>query len=190
MKRRQILRTILSAAAGGALVLTGCSTTQTRITEHPEIYQRLGANDQALVARGQIRDGLAQGGVFLAWGQPDQRSTANVHGRPAETWIYLDTTGDISPYPHYGLGYGGFGGGFGGGGFGGGGFGGGFGGGRFGGGRFYSHHGHRFYGFGYDPFYDPFFFSRFETIQYPSRTVSFQNGRVVAYQFLYPPRIY
>ncbi len=164
-------------AACAALFLVSCSTTQTRIADHPQIYQSLRANDQALVARGQIRNGLSQDAVFLAWGQPDQRTTANVHGAPAETWIYLDTTGDVRPYPHFGYGYGY-------------GFGGGFGGGFYGGGRFYSHRGHRFYGFGYDPFFDPFFFDRFETIQYPSRTVSFQNARVVAYQFLYPPRIF
>ena len=167
--------TFASAAACAALFLASCSTTQTRISEHPEIYGRLRQDDQALVSRGQIRNGLSQEAVYLAWGNPEQHTTANVHGRPAETWVYLDTTGDIHPYPHFGLGYG---------------VGGGFYGGGYGGGRFYSHGGRRFYGLGYDPFYDPFLFSRFETISYPSRTVSFQNGRVVAFQFLYPPAIY
>lgn len=163
-------------------IFVGCSTTETRISEHPEIYNRLGQTDQALVSRGQIRNGMPQEAVYLAWGNAEQRATANVHGRPAETWIYLDTTADIQPFPHYGLGYGlgyGIGGGF---------YGGGYGGYR--GGRSFSHGGRRFYGFGYDSFYDPFYYNRPQIVSYPSRTVSFQNGRVVAFQFLYPPRIF
>ena len=173
---------LVSIAACVSAVFVSCSTTQTRISDHPEIYQRLGQTDQALVSRGEIRNGMPQEGVYLAWGSPEQRTTANVHGRPAETWVYMDTTSDIRPYPHFGLGYGpGFG-------IGGGLYGGGFGGYR--GGRSFYHGGHRFYGFGYDSFYDPFYFNRTEIVSYPSRTVSFQNGRVVAFQFLYPPRIY
>lgn len=181
---------VLSIAVCVSAIFVGCSTTQTRISDHPEIYQRLGQTDQALVNRGEIRNGMPQEAVYLAWGNPEQRTTANVHGRPAETWVYTETTGDIRPFPHYGLGYGFGRGGFYGGGFGGGGgfYGGGFGGYR--GGRSFNHGGRRFYGFGYDSFYDPFYFNRTEIVSYPSRTVSFQGGRVVAFQFLYPPRIF
>ena len=49
-------------------------------------------------------------------------------------------------------------------------------------------HGHRFFNFYYDPFYDPFFFN--QRVSYPYKTVSFQNGRVIAFQFIYPPRGY
>lgn len=160
-------------AACGALLLVSCSTTQTRIAEHPEIYQRLGAEDQALVSRGEIRTGMPENAVWLAWGAPDQRGAGRNRGRPVETWIYLGTTN--SDYPGFGYG---FGGGYG---FG---YGGGF--------RYLHQHasGRLHQHFYYDPFYDPFFYNRVSLVRYPERTVSFENGRVIAYNFLPPPRFY
>jgi outer membrane protein assembly factor BamE (lipoprotein component of BamABCDE complex) len=171
MKRR-FFPWALAATACGALFLAGCSTTESRISGHPEIYQRLSPPDQELVQRGQIRPGMAQGAVFLAWGAPEQKTVANIHGRPAETWVYFSSTATGGyGYPYWG--YGPY-------------YGAGFYGGR---GRFYRHHGRRYYGFGYDPF-DPFLFGGTQIVSYPYKTISFQNGRVVAYQFLAPPRVY
>jgi hypothetical protein len=169
MKRRLISRALVLSAACSALFLAGCVTTETRIAKHPEMYQRLSASDQALVREGKIRNGMSRDAVYLAWGGPDQTTVSTVHGKPAETWIYTSTTSSSYPYP-YGWGRGYYGG---------------------------------YYGFGlvsahrhhirvlpiYDPFYDPFYYSR-PSVSYPDRTVSFQNGRVVAYQFLGPPRGY
>ena len=39
----------------------------------------------------------------------------------------------------------------------------------------------------YDPFYDPFFYPRFRQVSYPYKTVTFENGRVVAFQGYTPP---
>jgi hypothetical protein len=164
------LSTALSLVASCAtLFLAGCVTTQTRINDHPEIFQSLSANDQALVSRGEIRPGMSQNAVWLAWGNPDQKLPGNVHGRPAETWVYMNYT-DAYPGPFYrGYPYGPYGFGFGGG---------------------YvvrSRHGHRVAIIG-DPFYDPFFYSPLDyRVRYPSKIVSFQNGRVVALQYLMPP---
>ncbi len=166
MKRRLLLRALMLSVACSALILASCATTETRISQHPEMYQRLSPSDQALVREGKIRNGMSRDAVYLAWGGPDQTTTGTVHGRPAETWIYTSSTSSTYPYPYgwghryYGFGYVG---------------------------RHHHHHSHFRYGF--DPFYDPFFYYR-PTINYPDRTVSFQNGRVVAFQFLYPPRIY
>jgi len=188
MKRRTFSWALMLSVACSALLFTGCSTVETRISEHPEMYGRLGETDRALVSQGRIRAGMARDAVYLAWGAPDQVSQANVRGRPAETWIYTSTTS-----AGYGPGYGGYGPS---------GFGyGGYGYGRFGGsGSGYTfahmqqhHSGHHvFVGYGpfYDPFYDPFFYRRSNVVNYPERTVSFQNGRVVAFQFLNPPRVY
>ncbi|MGI9089421.1 MAG: hypothetical protein ACR2HH_17045 [Chthoniobacterales bacterium] len=191
MKRR-ICFGALAALAVSAFLLGGCTTPASRIADHPEIYNRLGQSDRDLVARGEIRPGLSQDAVFLAWGEPDRRSVANVHGHPAETWVYdASTTGDYG-YGSFG-GYGGYG-GFGG-------YGGGFGGydpfyGAYSrgfyspfGGRFYRHRGYRYYGFGYG-YYDPFLFSGTSIIRYPYKTISFQKRHVVAFQFLAPPSIY
>ena len=149
-------------AATGALFLAGCETVDTRIQRNPSAFESLSPQDQQLVRQGQIRSGMPASAVYLAWGAPRLKTTANVRGRPADTWVYTAQTG--APYPYWG---GGFGLGF------------------YGGGRYYFHHGRRFYGFGYDPFYDPFFWNT--TVEYPDRTVSFQGGRVVAFQFLAPP---
>jgi 3-polyprenyl-4-hydroxybenzoate decarboxylase and related decarboxylases len=59
--------------AGAALLLTSCGTTGQRISQHPEIYQRLSPRDQALVSQGQIRLGMTMDAVWLAWGAPEQK---------------------------------------------------------------------------------------------------------------------
>src|SRR5690349_18069045 len=166
-------RGLTLALSAGALVLAGCSTTETRINEHPEIFQSLSANDQALVSRGQIRTGMSQDAVWLAWGNADQRVAGAMRGQRTETWIY--TTTAAYPYGGYGYGYGGFGypygpywGGFG------------------GVGVFHAHGGHRFVFFG-NPFYDPFFYSYIPTVTYPYKIVTFANGRAESFQYLVAP---
>lgn len=156
------------------LCLPACSTVETRIHENPEVFRRMSSSDQALVSRGRIREGLSRDAVYIAWGAPNQRAVGRNRGTAVETWIYLNTTaGDY--YPGYGYGGGfGYGSGF---------YGRGFGHGYYG-------RGGRYGGFYYDPFYDPFFYNRVSLVSYPDRTVSFQNGRVIAYQYLPWPRYY
>lgn len=174
MKRRSIQRALAAGAIACVLLLvSGCSTPQTRISERPQVYQSLTATDQALVSQGKIREGMSKDAVYIAWGAPNQRAEGRNRGRAVETWIYFSTTsGDYYP-GSYGYGYG-------------------FGiGGRFGylhgGGGYRNHYYGRFF---YDPFYDPFFWSRNSVVSYPDRTVSFENGRLVAFQFLPAPRVY
>jgi len=162
MKPRFLSWSLMISLACSALFLAGCATPSYRISHHPEIYQRLSPADQQLVSAGQIRNDMPKDAVYLAWGQPEQTLMANVRGVPSETWIYLAY---YSSYPYYPYPY------------------------RFYGGLGFSRiHGHRFFNFYYDPFYDPFFFD--QRVSYPYKTVSFQNGRVVAFQFIYPPRGY
>jgi hypothetical protein len=80
---------LIFAITAGALILVGCATTQSRISQHPEIYQRLSARDQTLVSQGQIRPGMTMDAVWLAWGTPDQEIPDNKGDRPIETWLYL-----------------------------------------------------------------------------------------------------
>src|SRR5438034_850536 len=182
MKRRFFFRASTFGVAAGALILTSCSTTETRISKHPEIYQSLPPRDQALVSQGQIRAGISQNAVWLAWGSPDRKIVGNMRGRPTETWIYINYT----TYPYYGPGpcygpgpYGpGFGYGFG-----------------------YTsvgvateshhHHGGRTFVFFGSPFYDPFYYSYIPpSIPYPYKTATFANGRAVSFQYLVPPYRY
>jgi hypothetical protein len=89
MKRRFLLRASRLGFATGALILTSCSTPQTRISEHPDLYQTLSHRDQALVSQGQIRTGMSRSAVWLAWGSPDRKIVANMGAGRRETWIYI-----------------------------------------------------------------------------------------------------
>jgi hypothetical protein len=172
MNGRLVLKGLAFAGIAGAVILAGCSTTESRINEHPDIFGSLSPNDQALVSRGQIRGNMSQDAVWLAWGNPEQKVQGYMHGQNTETWVYTTTTS-------YGYGpYGGFGGPFGPYGWGYGGFG--------GVGVFHTHHGRRFAFFG-SPFYDPFYYSYIPKISYPYKTVTFSGGRVVSFQYMVAP---
>jgi hypothetical protein len=88
MKRRSFVRASTLPLVTVALILTGCSTPQTRISDHPDLYQSLSHRDQALVAQGQIRIGMSRAPVWLAWGSPDSKIVGNMGGGPTETWVY------------------------------------------------------------------------------------------------------
>ncbi|MFL6500473.1 MAG: hypothetical protein ACJ8LL_07130 [Candidatus Udaeobacter sp.] len=77
------------AITAGSLIFSGCGTTGTRISQHPEMYQSLSPRDQALVSEGQIRTGMTPDAVWLAWGTPEQKIRGNMPGRLTETWVYL-----------------------------------------------------------------------------------------------------
>ena len=170
MKRRIIQQALLACAVTLTLLATGCTTPETRIQEKQEAFRALSPNDQALVQQGKIREGMSQDAVYIAWGPPSSRLPGRSRGRIVETWIYDATAAGDYPGPfYYGAGYGyGLGYGF------------------YGGRRSRFGHHHYFY----DPFYDPFFYNHANIVRYPERTVSFQNGRVIAFQFLPAPRFY
>jgi hypothetical protein len=88
MKRRSLHCASIFALAAGALVLIGCSTTQTRISEHPGLYKSISRRDQAFVNQEQIRLGMSRPAVWLAWGSPNRRIIGNMNGATTETWIY------------------------------------------------------------------------------------------------------
>jgi hypothetical protein len=172
IKRRLFSWALLSVTAAGAFLFGGCSTPESRISEHRDLYASLPARYQPLVAQGQIAPGMSANAVWLAWGSPEQKVNGFARGHSTETWVYYTYT-DAYPYGYgygrYGYGYPGF----------------------YGAGLsvFRTHHGRRFVVFG-DPFYDPFYSYIPPRIQYPDKTVTFVNGRVVAFQHLVPPYRY
>jgi hypothetical protein len=97
MKRRFFVRASTLGLATAALILTSCSTPQTRISDHPGLYQGLSHRDQAMVTQGQIRIGMSRTAVWLAWGTTDQKIKGNMGGGPTETWIYTY----YASYPYY-----------------------------------------------------------------------------------------
>ncbi len=177
MKCQIGVRIIAASAITSALFFFGsCSTPETRISERPDVYRSLSSTDQALASQGRIREGMSRDAVYIAWGAPNQRGEGRNRGSTVETWIYFNST-STGYYGGFGYGYGGYGYGLGLGGYSG----------------TYLHqhrsgrlHSHIFY----DPFYDPFFWRQNNIVSYPERTVSFQGGRVIAYQLLPPPRVY
>ena len=178
MKCRFLSWALLTTAAAGALFFGGCSTPESRISDHRDLYDSLPARQQQLVAQGQIAGGMSRNAVWLAWGAPEQKVNGYARGNTTENWVYYTTT--TYPYGYgYGYGYGGFGYGpygYGYPGFWGGGV-----------GVFRTHHGRRFAVFG-DPFYDPFYYSYLPpTVSYPYKAVTFVNGRVVEFQHMVGP---
>jgi hypothetical protein len=121
-----------------ALFFTSCAT-EARISQHPEIYQRLSARDQALVSQGEIRLGMTMDAVWLAWGTPEQKIPGETRrGEPTETWVYLR----YATPPSYGAPY----------------------------------------------YYGPFDWSYIPPkFPYPSKGVTFSNGRVVFFRNLPSP---
>ena len=89
MQRRVLSVALTFGIAVGIMTLTSCSTTEARISQHPEMYQRLSPGEQALVSQGQIRPGMTMDAVWLAWGTPDQEIPGRVRGDRTETWVYL-----------------------------------------------------------------------------------------------------
>src|SRR5260370_36264320 len=89
MKRRVVSVALTMGIAASALIFAGCATTQARISQHPEMYQRLSARDQALVSQAQLRPGMTMDAVWLAWGTPGQKIPGDVRGHSTETLDYL-----------------------------------------------------------------------------------------------------
>ena len=110
MRRRFSSGVSVLGIAAVVLTLTSCSTPQTRISDHPDLYQSLSSRDQALVSQGQIRYGMSRNGVWLAWGSPDSKVIGNMRGHSTETWLYVYyATYPYYYYPYYGPGFGFFG---------------------------------------------------------------------------------
>ena len=160
---------LLASIAAGALVLSGCSTIDSRIQSNPAAFDQLSPKDRALVSQGKIAPGMSQQAVYIAWGQPQQKAIGVVGKAATETWVYtLSTAVYGGPY---GYGYGGLG----------------YGSGFAGPVGFYGRRGgRRYYGAFVNPYWDPFYYPFPATVSYPVKTVSFQNGRVVAFQYLAP----
>jgi len=66
MKRQILLRALTLVTSASALILTSCTTTETRIKERPAAYAALSPSDQALVQQGQVREGMSQDAVYIA----------------------------------------------------------------------------------------------------------------------------
>jgi len=73
-----------------ALLLAGCatSTISSRKQERAAGYAALSPEFQALVSEGQIRRGMSEDAVYIAWGKPAQILHQEDQQGLATTWIY------------------------------------------------------------------------------------------------------
>jgi hypothetical protein len=77
------------------VVLSGCSTVESRIKERPEVYNNLPQKQKTLVAQGEVTEGMSPAAVYLAWGNPDQVITGSERRRPVEEWVYEATRSQL-----------------------------------------------------------------------------------------------
>lgn len=77
------------------LLLSGCttSTIETRKKEKAAAYAALTPEERELVAKGQIKVGMSQDSVYIAWGPPADilESQAGNSGLQT-TWLYYGTS--------------------------------------------------------------------------------------------------
>lgn len=84
----KITSLLLLPALGAALLLTGCSTVQSRINEKGSMFYSLDPATQSKIEHGDVAVGFTPEMVYVALGQPDaKRSVTTADGR-AETWVY------------------------------------------------------------------------------------------------------
>jgi len=75
----------------GILLVAGCATTssiQSRKVERSAACASLAPEMKSLVDAGQIKAGMTQDAVYMAWGQPAQILQSGSENGEATTWIY------------------------------------------------------------------------------------------------------
>jgi hypothetical protein len=82
---------VVLSAVSGALWLAGCSTPESRISNHPEVFAQLTSQEQALVKAGQVGLGFSTEAVKLALGQPDRITLRTDAKGQLQIWHYAGT---------------------------------------------------------------------------------------------------
>src|SRR5436190_13110618 len=77
-----------------AWCVVGCatrSTVQSRHQERAADYAALTLEQRALVDQGQIKSGMGEDAVYIAWGKPFEVLKGESGGTPVTTWLYART---------------------------------------------------------------------------------------------------
>lgn len=80
---------LASAAALAAVCLSGCSTVDSRIQSHPEVFAQLTPQQQALVRAGQVGLGFNMDTVKVALGDPDRVTLRTDTNGESQVWHYI-----------------------------------------------------------------------------------------------------
>jgi hypothetical protein len=84
-----------------ALLMVSCSTPETRSKERSDSFSRLSKDDQRLVLKGKITEGLSQDAVYIAMGNPYKKRAGRFQGKETLSWIYGRLESYTIPQYHY-----------------------------------------------------------------------------------------
>jgi hypothetical protein len=87
-----------------SLLLTGCatSTVESRKKEREAAYSALSPEERELVDKGQIKVGMGQDSVYIAWGKPAQVLQSESGGSGMTiTWLYHGSWMEETRYWNY-----------------------------------------------------------------------------------------
>ena len=77
-----------SAAGLALLFVLGCSTPANRVEERRELFESYQASVQASIRGGRVSPGMTEDAVWMALGDPDQRSVESTEAADVLIWIY------------------------------------------------------------------------------------------------------
>lgn len=80
---------LLATVAASLVVLSGCSTPESRIRKNPELFAQLTPEQQDMIRRGQVAVGFSAEMVRLALGEPDRYTTRTDQDGTSEVWHYV-----------------------------------------------------------------------------------------------------
>ena len=106
MKRaffRRFSSRIALVALPVALLFSGCKSTtiESRRTQRAQAYAALSPEQQRFVDTGEIRSGMNEDAVFIAWGPAWEILRGETDGQLLTTWIYRGTWWDEQTYWNY-----------------------------------------------------------------------------------------
>jgi hypothetical protein len=70
------------------IALSACSTPETRSKERATAFEKMSAEDQRMVLKGKIREGLDEDAVYVALGHPNRTTRGQKEGKREYSWIY------------------------------------------------------------------------------------------------------
>lgn len=84
------MKSLLLMTLAAAFICVSCTSGSpaTRIEKNPTLYDQLPSSQQALVDKGQIKQGMSKEAVFLAWGNPASKAEGEESGKHFERWTY------------------------------------------------------------------------------------------------------
>jgi hypothetical protein len=84
------IRKTFIGTAIAVVLLAGCATPESRIKDHPEIFNQASPEEQALIRKGEIALGFTPDFVKLAIGNPDRVSERTDAAGKETIWHYTE----------------------------------------------------------------------------------------------------